>query len=224
MKIAICASKKWFKLSDQLLKDHRILNIEKKCDLTLEALGQFEPDLVFFPHWSSIVGSKIFKKYTCILFHTAPLPFGRGGSPIQNLIKLGYKKSPVCAVAMSDCIDFRPIYDQLDINLDGSLSEILERLNNTINTLILRLIDQLPEPIAQTGNIKIFKRLGGKDNEISYDATLEKFYDFVRMLDDPSYPNAYLNLENVNIEFSKINRKCGELFCQVRIPPKDLKK
>ena len=65
MKIAICNSKKWFKLSDEILSNHHILNIEKKCDLTLAALEQFEPDLVFFPHWNWIVSSEIFEKYTC---------------------------------------------------------------------------------------------------------------------------------------------------------------
>ena len=224
MKIAICNSKKWFKLSDELLSIHHILNIEHKCDLTLAALERFQPDLVFFPHWNWIVSSEIFKKYTCIVFHTAPLPLGRGGSPIQNLIKRGYAKSPVCALAMSEGIDSGPIYDQLDISLEGSLSKILERLNNAVNILMRRLTKHLPEPVIQIGDTKTFKRLGGKDNEISYDANIEEFYDSIRMLDDPSYPSAYLSLRNVDIEFSKINRECEELFCQVRISPKELKK
>ena len=49
------------------------------------------------------------------------------------------------------------------------------------------------------------------------------FYDSIRMLDDPSYPDAYLRLENVYIEFSEISRKGKELFCKVRISPRDLK-
>lgn len=224
MKIAICNSKKWFKLCNELLSVHQILNIENNCDLTLTALDRFQPDLVFFPHWSWIVSSEIFTKYTCIVFHTAPLPLGRGGSPIQNLIKRGHTKSPVCALAMSEGIDSGPIYDQIEISLEGSLSKIFERMNNVVNILMRRLIKHLPEPVAQIGNIITFNRLGSKDNLISYDANIEHFYDSIRMLDDPSYPSAYLSLKNVNIEFSKINRECGELFCQVRISQKDLKK
>ena len=90
--------------------------------------------------------------------------------------------------------------------------------------LMLRLICHLPEPKIQSGNIHIFKRLGVEDNEINYGSNIEYFYDSIRMLDDPSYPNAYLNLENVCIEFSDVNRKGDELFCKVRILKKDMGK
>ena len=224
MKITVCNSKKWLKLSDQLLSGNQILSIKKKDDLTLEALDRFKPDLVFFPHWNWIVGKEIFEKYKCIVFHTSPLPFGRGGSPIQNLIKCGYTKAPVCALAMSEEIDSGPIYDQIDVSLLGSLSEIFERIYDVVNMLMLRLIDHLPEPIVQTGNTHIFKRLGVEDNEINCKANIKDFYDSIRMLDDPSYPDAYLKLENVCIEFSEISSKGKELFCKVRISPRDLKK
>ena len=222
MKIVICNSKKWFRLSNENSLNHRILNIQQKDDLSLDKLEGFQPDLVFFPHWSWIVGSEIYKKYKCIVFHTSPLPFGRGGSPIQNLIKRGYSKSPVSALAMSGGIDDGAIYDQEDISLEGSLSEILKKLNNAVNVIMGRLIEHLPEPIDQNGEVKTFKRLGFKDNEISYEANIEEFYNSIRMLDDPSYPSAYLSLKNVNIEFSKINKESEELFCQVRITPKEL--
>ena len=156
-----------------------------------------------------------------MVFHTAPLPYGRGGSPIQNLIKRGHTSSPVCALSMSDEIDSGPIYDQLDISLEGNLSEIFKRLNKAINLLIDRLIEDLPEPKEQDGEIKVFKRLSHKDNEISIDASFEEFYNKIRMLDDDSYPNAYLKLENTIIEFSKINKVSNEIFCKVRIAQKE---
>lgn len=224
MKIIVCNSKDWFKLSDEILSHHEVLSIKKKDELTLANLDQFKPDLVFFPHWNWIVSKEIFEKYTCIVFHTAPLPFGRGGSPIQNLIKLGYTKSPVCALAMSQGIDSGPIYDQIDISLNGSLSEIFGRLNNVVNLLMLRLIDHLPEKKIQTGQVHRFMRLGDKDNEINYEANIQEFHNSIRMLDDPSYPNAYLNLQNVRIEFYDIIRKGNELFCKVRIFEKDMEK
>ena len=63
MKIMVCNSKKWLKLSDQLFSGNQILSIKKKDDLTLEALDRFKPDLVFFPHWNWIVSKEIFEKY-----------------------------------------------------------------------------------------------------------------------------------------------------------------
>ena len=220
MKIAICNSKTWFRLNNQISSAHKIYNFKTNDDLTLEALDKFEPDLVFFPHWNWIVSSKIFEKYTCIVFHTSPLPFGRGGSPIQNLIRCGYTTSPVCALAMSEEIDSGPIYDQMEISLDGTLSEILVRLNGVVNKLMLRLIDNLPEPVAQTGYSHTFGRLGYKDNEILSTANMAEMYDAIRMLDDPSYPNAYLRLEHVCFEFSEICRKGDTLICKVHISPR----
>ena len=36
-----------------------------------------------------------------IVYNTASLPYGRGGSPITNLIINGCESSPVCAIAMT---------------------------------------------------------------------------------------------------------------------------
>lgn len=221
MKIAICNSQNWFQISDEVSKKNKILHIRKKSDLTLSLLRKFQPDLIFFPHWNWIVEKEIFNEFKCIVFHTAPLPYGRGGSPIQNLIQRGHTASPVCAIAMSDGIDSGPIYDQEEISLDGSLSEIFKRLGCAVNEMMRRLIQHLPEPIEQAGEAIIFKRLGHKDNEISFDLDFEEFYNAVRMLDDSSYPSAYLKMENLVIEFSEIDRSCNELFCRVRISSKD---
>ena len=121
---------------------------------------------------------------------------------------------------MSEAVDSGPIYDQIDISLNGSLSEILAD-NNVMNLLMLH-IDHLPEPKIQTGNVHLFTRLGDKDNEINYEANIQEFHNSIRMLDDPSYPNAYLNLQSVCIEFYDINKKGNELICKVRIFEKDM--
>ena len=220
MNIVICNSQNWFHLNDDLMLKHKILIIQDKESLCVDTLKSFEPDIVFFPHWSWIVEREIFTQFKCIVFHTSPLPYGRGGSPIQNLILRGHKVSPVCALKMSNELDNGPIYDQEEISLEGSLCKILNRLDSTVNMLMKRLIDHLPTPIEQTGVGKTFKRLGDKDNEISFDTTFEKAYDIVRMLDDPSYPSAYLSLKNILIEFSEVNRKNDEFFCRVRISKK----
>jgi len=220
MNIIICNSQNWFHLSNDILLRHKILIIQDKNNLCADTLKSFKPDLIFFPHWNWLVEKEIFAKFKCIVFHTAPLPYGRGGSPIQNLILRGHKVSPVCALKMSNELDKGPIYDKEEISLEGNLSEIFKRLDSAVNALIKRLIHHLPTPIKQTGVGKIFKRLGNKDNEISFDTTFEKTYDTVRMLDDPSYPSAYLSLKNIFIEFSEVNRKNDEFFCRVRISKK----
>ena len=71
------------------------------------------------------------------------------------------------------------------------MSEIFKRLNVAVNELIKRLVLKLPEPTEQFGEIVTFKRLGDQDNKIALDTKIDKLYDTVRMLDDPSYPCIY---------------------------------
>jgi len=217
MKIIICNSKNWFRLNEHVLKNNDILLIPNKKSLSLEVVAKFEPDFIFFPHWNWIVEKEIIDNFRCIAFHTAPLPFGRGGSPIQNLISKGFKYTPVCALKMTKEIDGGPIYDKEEISLEGSLSEIFVRLNNATNSIIERLICNLPVPKEQTGKIFNFKRMSPEDNEILSNYSFEKIYDIIRMVDDPSYPCAYLNLEHVKIEFSEIEKDNDTLICNIRI-------
>ena len=217
MKIVIASSKSWFVISDYLRKNNQISYITKKNDLTIENLRKINPNLIFFPHWSWKVPSEIHKQYKCILFHTAPLPFGRGGSPIQNLILLGYKKYPVCALKMVEELDSGPIYSKGELSLEGPLSIIFKRLNIIVNDLIKDLVEFLPEPKSQKGNHFYFKRLNEAQNKIPQQGSLDDFYDRVRMLDDSTYPNAYINYGDYIIEFSKAEFADGKINCEAQI-------
>ena len=73
-------------------------------------LKNFNPDYIFFPHWSNIVPSNITGKFDCVCFHMTDLPFGRGGSPLQNLIVRGVKATKLTALKMVEQIDAGPIY------------------------------------------------------------------------------------------------------------------
>ena len=83
--------------------------------------------------------------------------------------------------------------------------------------MIGRLVEHLPAPEEQLGETVVFRRLGREDNEIGLDATIEEVYNSIRMLDDESYPPAYISLKNVLIEFSDISKSGEGLCCKVRI-------
>ena len=217
MKVVIACSKSWFIPSNYLKKNHQILFIKEKKELTTENIKKFNPNLVFFPHWSWKVSNEIHQEYKCILFHTAPLPFGRGGSPIQNLILNGFKESPVCALKMVEELDSGPIYSKRYISLEGSLSSIFKRLNIIVNDLIEELIVFLPEPINQKGNNYYFKRLNLDDNKIPDKGSLKEFYDRVRMIDDANYPNSFIRYGDYIIEFNKAELVDGKIICKAHI-------
>ena len=91
MNYVIANSKNWFDISEKSKKFNELsfFHIKTKEELNLEYLSKIKPKYIFFPHWSWKVNKEIFENYECIAFHTAPLPYGRGGSPIQNLIIRG---------------------------------------------------------------------------------------------------------------------------------------
>ena len=217
MKLIICDSKMWFSLDSTITCKNEIRIINKKKDLNFEILNKYKPEFIFFVHWNWKVPQEIHHDFNCVLFHTAPLPYGRGGTPIQNLIIRGYTKSPVYVLKMIEEIDAGPIFDFEEISLKGKLSEIFARLNFAINNLIRKLITNKVLPREQIGDPYIFDRLTEKDNEIPTNLNILEIYDRIRMLDDDSYPNAYIKFGKLKIEFfnASINDKDILLNCKI---------
>src|SRR5467141_918583 len=79
-------------------------------DLSLERLSSLSPRFVFFPHWSHRIPPSIYKQFECVIFHMTDLPFGRGGSPLQNLIARGIYETKICAIRCIEELDAGPIY------------------------------------------------------------------------------------------------------------------
>ena len=196
-------------------KNWHLLTNPKK--LTFKYIKSINPKYIFFPHWSFKVPDEIIKNYECICFHTAPLPFGRGGSPIQNLILRGFLTSPVCALKMTDTIDGGPIYLKRNVSLKGNLSEIFNRISNVINTMIKHLIKKKVIPKKQRGKIYYFERLNYKEGLLKQDLSLSKIYDKIRMLDSDQYPKAFIDLKNIKIELTNASFKKGIIKCDAKI-------
>ena len=201
MKIVVACSKNWFKLDESISSQNEIIEISGKQELTEDMLTAFNPDIVFFPHWNWVVKPEIFEKFECIVFHTAPLPYGRGGSPIQNLILENFNKSPVCALKMTSELDAGPIYAQEVISLEGDLFQIFERISIAVNNLVAFIITNQPRPTNQDGRIHNFKRRTKDENRIASDLPIGQIYDRIRMLDGEGYPNAFVTIGDLKIDF-----------------------
>lgn len=217
MKIIIASSKSWFKLDKKLKKNNKIKFLSSNKELKLKTIKKFSPDYIFFPHWSWRVSKNIYKNFNCILFHTAPLPYGRGGSPIQNLIIKGIKSAPVCALKMDESIDSGDIYLKKNINLNGNLTEIFDNINNAVNFLISRIIKKNLKAYTQKGKAVYFKRLNTEDNEIKGKLNITQIYDRIRMVDHFEYPKAFINLCNYKVEFSNAKLNSNSLSFKANI-------
>ena len=194
---------------------HLITNPKK---LTFKYVKSINPRYIFFPHWSEKVDKKITSNFECICFHETNVPYGRGGSPIQNLIIRGHKNTVVTALRMMNKLDAGPVYFKYPLKLNGTAQEIYERATKIIFNIINNMINNKLEPIAQTGKPVIFKRRKMEQSVITKKIkSLNKLYNYIRMLDAETYPRAYLHYGNLKIELTKPKIKKGQLTAQTNI-------
>ena len=219
-KIIFASSKKWFFKSQKVknfLKNNEAIIISDKKKLNKNIIKKINPSFIFFPHWSYKVNTNIIKNYNCICFHTAPLPYGRGGSPIQNLIKRNYKKTPICALKMSNKIDAGPIFLKKNISLNGNLDQIFERISSTIIKMVEILIKKKIKTVEQKGKVFFFKRFKKKESEIKNEKNIIEIYNKIRMLDSEEYPKAYIKINKFKFYLSKANIRKNTLSCDAKI-------
>ena len=138
--IIILSEKSWNKdLVKTLRNNNNKFNwilINQRNKFSSDNLNVLKPAIIFIPHWSYIIPPEIHEKYECIVFHMTDLPFGRGGSPLQNLILLGKKKTVISAIQCSQKIDAGSIYLKSPLNIEGSAQDIFDRSSLIINFLI----------------------------------------------------------------------------------------
>ncbi len=192
--------------------------IRTKEEFTPENLKEIAPDKIFIPHWSHIIPVEIYNNYECVVFHMTDLPFGRGGSPLQNLITRGHNDTKISALKVADGLDTGEIYLKKDLSLLGTAEEIFLRTSLIISEMIKEIVDLDLKPVPQEGTVTEFKRRKKEDSDISKLNEITEVYDYIRMLDAEGYPKAYLDMGDFRLEFSRASLKIGEnIIADVRI-------
>lgn len=195
--------------------------IDRYEDLTFDKLSYLNPRYVFFPHWSWIVPDEIINNFECVCFHSSDVPYGRGGSPIQNLIIRGIEETKISALRMVKELDAGPIYAKRPLSLEGKAQDIYERSAVVVADMIKWIADNEPKPIEQVGDVVIFKRRKGSDNILPTEGSLTHLYNHIRMLDADTYPKSFLEHGNFNLEFSEALLKADKLEAKVIIKRKN---
>lgn len=201
--------------------DEKWIRLRKINDETEDLLVSLEPRFVFVPHWSRIISERIWSRWNVVVFHMTDLPFGRGGSPLQNLIVRGYKETKLSALLVDGGIDTGPVFLKRDLSLEGSAREIFERSTGVISSMISAIIDQNLEPVQQKGEVTLFTRRRPEDGNCAQLSTLDAMHDYIRMLDCEGYPHAFLETEHLKIEFTGSSGvQDDEIIANVRITKK----
>lgn len=224
MKLIICTIKSWNieNAKSFIIKysnEHTIKLITEKDDLSQTFLKEFKPDYIFFPHWSYIIPEEIYNNYCCVVFHMTDLPFGRGGSPLQNLIARGIYRTKISAIKVSSGLDSGPIYLKKTFDISsGNAKEIFTAASNIIfNEMIPYIIKNQPTPKPQEGTPVLFMRRKPEESELNPDFSLIKIHDYIRMLDGEGYPNAYIDFGKYRILFADSKLEDNKITANVII-------
>ncbi len=181
-----------------------------------------KPRYIFFLHWSMRVPDEWVDTHTCVCFHMTDVPYGRGGSPLQNLIQRGHRDTMLTALRMVHEMDAGPVYAKRPLSLEGSAEEIYIRAGRLSCEIIADMVREGPLPVAQSGEAVIFKRRRPEQSAIPADLSdLGALHDFIRMLDAEGYPQAFIEHGGFRLQFNRAALYGGHLLADVKVtrPP-----
>lgn len=191
-------------------------DVSDERGLARDALDRIRPDLVLIPFWSRIVPPEIHEAFECVIFHSSQVPYGRGGSPIQNLIVRGFEETQLSALRCEAELDAGPVYARRLLRLDGSLDAILERCVALIEELCVEIMLERPRPAPQEGDVVRFRRRTPDQSHIGDVTSVREAYDRIRMVDADGYPRAFIDLNHLRVEFRNAELSDGRLTVEAR--------
>jgi len=196
-------------------------SISTPSQLTAEAVAAIDPQWIFVPHWSHPIPEGVWGIWPTVIFHMTDLPYGRGGSPLQNLIQRGQTCTTLTALRCGAGLDTGDVYMKEPLSLHGSAEEIFMRADQLVEQMIERMV--LDEPVAtpQEGALVVFKRRTPAQSNLALvaEGDVDSWYDQIRMLDAEGYPHAFLEVHGMRLEFRRVCHRSDGLYADVRIAP-----
>jgi methionyl-tRNA formyltransferase len=195
--------------------------IERPEDLDIEKLRVDHINTIFFPHWSYKIPAPVYDTFECIIFHMTDVPYGRGGSPLQNLITRKHEETVITALRCVKELDAGPVYLKRPLNLNGSAEEIFLRADRIIESMIVELVANKPTPTSQQGKATVFRRRQPEQGDWSAVTDLDAVFDHIRMLDAEGYPSAFVDVGRFRLHFRRAARRTAAVDADVRITLRD---
>ena len=219
-RIAIATPHARYDHLERVLRDvhgFEIFRLRHRDELSEERIASFGVSHIFFPHWSWLIPESIHQHYECVVFHMTDLPFGRGGSPLQNLIRRGIYETQLSALRVNAGLDTGPIYLKRPLSLYGSAEEIYLRAAQIMEGMISEIVQGSLRPEPQQGEPTVFPRLRPQDGSIAALESLGQVHDWIRMLDADGYPRAFIRIGHLRLEFERSRRDVDSVSADVRI-------
>ena len=190
--------------------------------MKIVSIEAIDPEWIFIPHWSNWIPESIWRRWPTVIFHMTDLPYGRGGSPLQNLIQEGHKETMLTALRCSKELDAGDIYLKQRLSLYGTAEEIFLRAEKMIGEMIEHIVNKNPSATPQQGEPIIFKRRTPNQSNLGNcpEGDMSAWYDLIRMLDAEGYPHAFLEAHGMRLELRRVCQRSDGLHADVRIVPK----
>ena len=222
--LMLLSSRPWNRaLADRLSRrlNRTVENIAEPAKLTSEAVVAIDPQWIFVPHWSHLIPKSIWGSWPTVIFHMTDLPYGRGGSPLQNLIQQGHSSTMLTALRCGAGLDSGDIYVKQPLSLHGSAEEILLRADGVIEKMIEQIVLEEPAATPQQGEPVLFSRRKPAQSNLAScpEGDQNAWYDQIRMLDAEGYPFAFLEAHGMRLEFRRVSKRSDGLYADVRILP-----
>jgi methionyl-tRNA formyltransferase len=190
--------------------------------LTAEYVNKLAPKYIFFPHWSSIVPREILSMTNCVCFHASDVPYGRGGSPIQNLISRGVEETKLSALKMTEEIDAGPVYLKVPLSLTGRAQDVFESMAQLTWSMIEVIVKTDVDPVPQLGRPVVFRRRKPSQSKLPKEGSLLELYNHIRMLDADTYPRAFLPYGDFSLELSHAELREDSIGVRVSVRKKKI--
>jgi methionyl-tRNA formyltransferase len=206
------------------IKKKNFFFFNRKESINIKKIKKINPKIIFVPHWNWKIPKEIFENYLTIGFHATPLPYGRGGSPVQNMIIRGFGKTKICAIKLTNEIDAGPIYLKRNVTLSGNGDEIFLRIYRKTFEMIKFIIKKIPKEKKQFGKLTYFTRRRPEQSRLDLNQkNILKVYDFIRMLDIniiKNFPKSFVEIGEYKIIFYNsrvLKNKNKKIICNVEI-------
>ena len=222
--LLLLSSRPWnSELADRISRqlNRRVDRITNPARLTSEAVAAIDPQWIFVPHWSHLIPKSIWGSWPTVIFHMTDLPYGRGGSPLQNLIQRGHSSTMLTALRCGAGLDTGDIYTKQPLSLHGSAEEIFLRADCVIEQMIEQIVCEELAATPQQGEPVLFSRRTPAMSNLAScpEGDLSSWYDQIRMLDAEGYPHAFLEASGMRLEFRRVSQRSDGLHADVRIVP-----
>jgi len=222
--ILLLSNRQWNnKLADRLSSSllRRVELISDPQAFEYDVIQILNPEWIFVPHWSYIIPQAIWEEWPTVIFHMTDLPYGRGGSPLQNLIQRGHSSTMLSALRCGSELDGGDIFLKKPLSLHGSAEEIFLRADGLIEQMIGQILCENPSASPQQGEPVVFRRRTPAESDLANcpKGDQSAWYDQIRMLDAESYPHAFLEAHGMRLEFRRVSQRSDGLHADVRIVP-----